>query len=60
VKEAAPDIAWCKIETLGNFLRHEYRDVDPDLIWSITQENLPALLETARRLAERLREPEPV
>jgi len=60
VKEAAPDIAWRKIETLGNFLRHEYRDVDPDLIWSITQENLPALLETARRLAERLREPEPV
>ncbi|MBJ7402173.1 hypothetical protein TSA1_26580 [Bradyrhizobium nitroreducens] len=60
LKEAAPDIAWRKIETLGNFLRHEYRDVDPDLIWNITQENLPGLLEAARRLAERLREPEPV
>ena len=29
-----------KIETLGNFLRHEYRDVDPELIWSITRDNL--------------------
>jgi uncharacterized protein with HEPN domain len=36
VKETVPDIGWCKIETLGNFLRREYRDVDPDLIWSIT------------------------
>lgn len=60
VKGNAPDVAWRKIETLGNFLRHEYREVDPELIWSITQENLPGLLEAARRLAERLRELEPV
>jgi uncharacterized protein with HEPN domain len=60
VKEAAADIALRKIETLGNFLRHEYRDVDPELIWSITQDNLPTLLDAARRLAEQLREPEPV
>jgi len=33
VKEAAADIALRKIETLGNFLRREYRDVDPELIW---------------------------
>ena len=32
LKVSAPDIAWRKIETLGNFLRHEYRDVDPELI----------------------------
>ncbi|WP_050387311.1 HepT-like ribonuclease domain-containing protein [Bradyrhizobium pachyrhizi] len=59
VKEAAAGIAWRKIETLGNFLRHEYRDVDPELIWSITQDNLPTLLGAARRLAAGLREPEP-
>ncbi|WP_442868384.1 HepT-like ribonuclease domain-containing protein [Bradyrhizobium sp. CCBAU 11445] len=48
------------METLGNFLRHEYRDVDPELIWSITQDYLPNLLAAARRLADSLREAEPV
>ncbi|MBJ7403405.1 MAG: DUF86 domain-containing protein [Bradyrhizobium sp.] len=57
LKEAAPDIAWRKIETLGNFLRHEYRDVDPDLIWNITQENPPGLVQAARKLVSELREP---
>ncbi|MCK1439852.1 HepT-like ribonuclease domain-containing protein [Bradyrhizobium sp. 15] len=57
LKEAAPDIAWRKIETLGNFLRHEYRDVDPDLIWNITQENLPGLVQAARKLVSELKEP---
>jgi uncharacterized protein with HEPN domain len=60
VKDAAPDIAWRKIETLGNFLRHEYRDVDPELIWSIAQENLPGLVKTTRKLAGMLRESVPV
>ncbi len=59
LKEAAPDIAWRKIETLGNFLRHEYRDVEPELIWSITQDNLPGLVAAARRLVLQTRETEP-
>jgi uncharacterized protein with HEPN domain len=59
LKEAAPDIAWRKIETLGNFLRHEYRDVDPELIWTITRENLPDLLKTAEQLVNRLRAKQP-
>lgn len=49
-------IDWHKIETLGNFLRHEYRDVDPELIWSITQENLPHLAQVARALANSISE----
>ncbi|MGY3134583.1 uncharacterized protein with HEPN domain [Bradyrhizobium sp. USDA 4501] len=57
VKEIAADIAWGKIETLGNFLRHEYRDVDSELIWSITQDNLPSLVAAARKLVVRLKEP---
>lgn len=47
VKDAEPDVAWRKIETPGNFLRHAYREVDSELIWRITKENLPALLEAA-------------
>jgi uncharacterized protein with HEPN domain len=56
---SAPELAWRKIETLGNFLRHEYRDIDADVIWSITQENLPLLLKVSRRLADRLRDKAP-
>jgi uncharacterized protein with HEPN domain len=59
VKDAAPEIAWRRIETLGNFLRHEYRDVDPEPIWHITQENLPELLRTARSLVASLKDTAP-
>jgi uncharacterized protein with HEPN domain len=59
VKNAAPYIAWRKIETLGNFLRHEYHDVDPELIWSITRDNLPDLLKAAHKLAATLRDSVP-
>ncbi|MCK1615006.1 hypothetical protein IVA77_08930 [Bradyrhizobium sp. 136] len=40
-------------------MRHEYRDVDPELIWSITLENLPSLVQAAHKLLTRLREPLP-
>lgn len=59
IKDSAPSIAWRKIETLGNFLRHECRDVDPEPIWNITQENLPVLVEAARKLVSMLRESVP-
>ncbi len=59
VKDDVPDVAWRKIETLGNCLRHEYSDVDPELIWNITQDYLPNLLAAARRRAESLREGAP-
>jgi uncharacterized protein with HEPN domain len=60
LKDNASDIAWRKIETMGNFLRHEYREVDPELIWSIVQDNLPGLLDAARQLFQQAREAEPV
>jgi uncharacterized protein with HEPN domain len=59
LKEATPEIAWRKIETLGNFLRHEYRDVDPELIWSINRDNLPDLSKAAHKLAATLRDSVP-
>jgi len=37
----------------------KYRDLDPDLIWSITKENLPSLVQAAHKLVARLREPLP-
>jgi uncharacterized protein with HEPN domain len=54
-KEAAAGITWRKIATLGNFLRHEYCDVDSELICAIMRDNLPDLLKASENLAEALR-----
>ncbi len=54
LKAAYPEISWGKVEALGNFLRHEYRDVDPDIIWRIVQSNVPELADVARRLVKDL------
>jgi uncharacterized protein with HEPN domain len=59
IKDAAPGVAWRKVETLGNFLRHEYRDVDPELIWTIARENLPDLRKAAEVLIDKLRQTVP-
>src|SRR5277367_2339775 len=35
MKQARPEVPWPKIHALGNLLRHEYRHVDPEVLWSI-------------------------
>jgi uncharacterized protein with HEPN domain len=35
MKDARPEVPWQKIHALGNLLRHEYRHVDPEVLWSI-------------------------
>jgi uncharacterized protein with HEPN domain len=35
LKENQPDVPWRKIHGLGNLLRHEYRRIDPDILWSV-------------------------
>jgi uncharacterized protein with HEPN domain len=35
MKDARPEVVWQKIHALGNLLRHEYRHVDPEILWSI-------------------------
>ncbi len=35
MKGARPEVPWQKIHALGNLLRHEYRHVDPEVLWSI-------------------------
>ena len=34
---------WSKVIAFRNFIAHEYFGVDLDLIWSITQKNIPEL-----------------
>ncbi|MFZ1920662.1 MAG: HepT-like ribonuclease domain-containing protein [Xanthobacteraceae bacterium] len=35
MKDARPEVPWQKIHGLGNLLRHEYRHIDPEVLWSI-------------------------
>ncbi|MDE2378489.1 HepT-like ribonuclease domain-containing protein [Bradyrhizobium sp.] len=43
LKETRPEVPWKKIHGLGNMLRHEYRRIDPDILWSVVTENLDDL-----------------
>jgi uncharacterized protein with HEPN domain len=48
MKSAHPEIAWGKIESLGNYLRHEYRDIDPETLWRIARRQLVELVAAVR------------
>ena len=43
LKHAHPGVPWQKIHGLGNMLRHEYRRIDPSIIWSVITEQLDGL-----------------
>lgn len=38
-----PEVPWQRIHGLGNMLRHEYRRIDSDILWSVVTENLDDL-----------------
>ena len=42
-KEREATIAWRRMADLGNRLRHVYHRVDPDVLWEIVKQDLPAL-----------------
>jgi len=53
MKDTRPEVPWQKIHALGNLLRHEYRHIDPEVLWSIVtgplvdlDQAVAALLET--------------
>jgi uncharacterized protein with HEPN domain len=43
LKNVRPEVPWKDIHGLGNVLRHEYRRVDSDVLWSIVMEDLTDL-----------------
>lgn len=43
MKARYPAIPWRKIASVGNVLRHEYRQVSPPLLWEIVQDHLAPL-----------------
>jgi len=56
MKDARPEVAWHKIHGLGNMLRHEYRRIDAEVLWSVVTEHLDALDDAAAALLEGLTE----
>lgn len=50
MKSARPEVAWHKIHGLGNMLRHEYRRIDADVLWSVVTDHLDTLDEAASSL----------
>ena len=47
LKNRHPEIPWTRIAGFRNRIVHAYMDVDPELIWSVIQEELPALVRLA-------------
>jgi uncharacterized protein with HEPN domain len=43
LKETRPEVPWKRIHGLANLLRHEYRRIDSDILWSIITEKLADL-----------------
>jgi uncharacterized protein with HEPN domain len=47
---ARPEIPWTNIRTIGNRIRHEYWRVDPQIMWDVARDDLPALREAVAAL----------
>jgi uncharacterized protein with HEPN domain len=56
VRKAHPTIPWRMIIATRNRLIHAYLGIDEDTIWSIIQDNVPALRTELERLAAKPRE----
>ncbi len=50
-----PEIEWSGIRAIGNLIRHEYWRVDPDIVWSVVGDDLPALRSAIEALLRSLR-----
>ena len=56
--EAYPDVPWKNIRGIGNFLRHEYDKLEPDILWQIASEGLNPLKAAIRAMLAQLRRAE--
>ncbi len=49
IRQRDTTIAWREIVDFGNLLRHAYHSTKADLVWSVVQDDLPALKIFAER-----------
>jgi uncharacterized protein with HEPN domain len=52
LKSTHPEVPWQKIHGLGNMLRHEYRRIEPDILWSVVTDYLDDLDSAVAALLE--------
>ena len=50
-----PDQPWHKIRSLGNFLRHEYDDIEQGRLFDIVKNELPGLCAACEVALERVK-----
>jgi uncharacterized protein with HEPN domain len=49
LKMRRPNIPWSKVAGIGNILRHDYSHIAPDVLWKLTQDDLPILYDVCRK-----------
>jgi len=54
-KNSYPDIPWKKIASMRDVLIHEYFNVDTQLVWTITQKELPVLKNQIMDILDKLK-----
>lgn len=50
IKSTRPDIEWDRIGAFRNILVHNYLGIDLELIWTITERDMPALKEAVNEI----------
>jgi uncharacterized protein with HEPN domain len=52
VKERYPQIPWGKMYGIRNVLIHEYFRLDEEILWTTSQEDIPALIEALEKMID--------
>jgi uncharacterized protein with HEPN domain len=57
LRQTQPLVPWPNILTIGNVLRHEYRDVIDEIMFAVVREHLPSLKAAVLAIDANLDEP---
>ena len=59
LKATEPDIPWEEIAGFRNVLTHAYLQIDPEIVWSVVEHDLPELATAIERMTGRASNEEP-
>lgn len=48
LKGRHPGVPWKEIAGIGNVLRHDYQEIEPDILWKVAHDDLPQLEKICR------------
>lgn len=52
LKDSCPSIPWRDISGFRNILVHDYLGVDPEVVWSVVEMELPRLLDELKKMSQ--------